>query len=217
MLVLHSPIDDTVGVENATQIFMAAKHPKSFVSLDKADHLVSRDDDADFAASVISAWAERYVAEATHTEESAEEGIVSIRETGAGKFQNRVVVGSHKLMADEPTSVGGLNSGPSPYGYLSAALGACTSMTMRMYADFKKIDLGKITVDVSHNKIHAADCQTCTQDEVSAGGKIDVFERKITIEGLVDEQLKAKMLEIADKCPVHRTLHGDVIVNTILK
>ncbi|MEM7068264.1 MAG: bifunctional alpha/beta hydrolase/OsmC family protein [Pseudomonadota bacterium] len=214
VLVMHSPIDDTVGVENATQIFMAAKHPKSFVSLDKADHLVSKDEDANFAASIIAAWSQKYVSDSAPAEKEITEGTVRIIETGVGKFQNRVLAGSHQLLADEPKSVGGDDTGPTPYGYLAAALGACTSMTMRIYADFKKIDIGKITVDVSHNKIHAKDCETCTHDEMAAGGKIDVFERKITVEGLEDEQLKAKMLEIADKCPVHKTLEKSAKVST---
>ena len=214
LLVMHSPIDDTVGVENATKIFIAAKHPKSYVSLDKADHLVSRSEDADFAASIIAAWAEGYVADTDAPDKEVAEGIVRISETGGGKFQNRVLAGSHRLMGDEPKSVGGLDTGPTPYGYLAAALGTCTSMTMRMYAEFKKLDIGKITVDVSHEKVHAADCEICTHDEVSAGGKIDVFDRRISIEGLEDDTLRAKMLEIADKCPVHKTLEKGAKVST---
>ncbi|MEM7214825.1 MAG: bifunctional alpha/beta hydrolase/OsmC family protein [Pseudomonadota bacterium] len=214
LLVMHSPIDDTVGVDNATKIFVAAKHPKSFVSLDQADHLVTRDRDADFAASVIASWAERYIAAADTGVSEEIQGAVRIAETGAGKFQNRILSGSHQLFADEPKSVGGLDSGPSPYDYLAMALGACTSMTMRMYADFKKIELGKISVDVSHSKVHAKDCEICTHDEIAEGGKIDIFGREITIEGLEDEALKAKMLEIADKCPVHKTLEKGAKVET---
>ncbi|MEM9329980.1 MAG: bifunctional alpha/beta hydrolase/OsmC family protein [Pseudomonadota bacterium] len=217
LLVMHSPIDETVGVENATKIFVAAKHPKSFVSLDQADHLVTQDRDADFAASVIAAWAERYITNQDSFTTDVAEGVIRIKETGAGKFQNLVVSGSHKLLADEPKSVGGLDSGPSPYDYLSAALGTCTSMTLRMYADFKKLELGKITVDVTHSKVHAKDCETCTHDERAAGGKIDILERKIEVEGLVDEDLKAKVLEIADKCPVHKTLEKGAKVATELK
>ena len=217
LLVLHSPIDETVGVENATQIFVAAKHPKSFVSLDKADHLVSNDRDADFVASVISAWAIQYIsqkAEASNDEISAD---LIVSETGLGKFQNTISVGNHDLLGDEPVSVGGLDSGPSPYDYLAAALGTCTSMTMRMYADFKKLDVGKISIDVSHDKIHAKDCIECTDDEREAGGKIDVFKRKISVENLDDETLAAKLLEIADKCPVHKTLEKGAKVETKYK
>ncbi|MEM9277560.1 MAG: bifunctional alpha/beta hydrolase/OsmC family protein, partial [Pseudomonadota bacterium] len=217
LLVMHSPIDETVGVDNATKIFVAAKHPKSYVSLDQADHLVTGDRDADFAASVIAAWAERYISDEEVAENENLEGKIRVTETGAGKFQNKVRAGLHKLLADEPQSVGGLDSGPSPYDYLAAALGTCTSMTMRMYADFKKIEVGKITVDVSHSKVHAKDCEICTQEEVSEGGKIDIFERNIEIEGLEDDALKAKMLEIADKCPVHKTLEKGAKVTTAYK
>ena len=214
LLVLHSPIDQTVGVENATQIFVTAKHPKSFVSLDNADHLVSNEKDADFAASIICAWASSYISEAsTHEETNLSEEVV-VSETGLGKFQNTILAGSHYLLGDEPKSVGGLDSGPSPYDYLAAALGTCTSMTMRMYADFKKLEVGKISVAVSHKKIHAEDCMECTEDERNKGGKIDVFERKISVEGLSDEALSVKLLEIADKCPVHKTLEKGARVET---
>lgn len=218
LLVLHSPIDQTVGIENATQIFVAAKHPKSFVSLDDADHLVTNDRDADFVASVISAWASKYVSHDAGGNDAAEENSdIIISETGLGKFQNTILAGNHRLIGDEPKSVGGLDSGPSPYDYLAAALGTCTSMTMRMYASFKNLDVGKISVSVSHKKIHAQDCIECTEHEREGGGKIDVFERKISIEGLSDEALSAKLLEIADKCPVHKTLEKGAKVETSYK
>lgn len=213
LLVLHSPVDQTVGIENAASIFGAAKHPKSFVSLDNADHLVSRADDAAFAASIIASWASRYLrADKPQGDDAIE--AVRVSETGEGKFQNTVQAGRHRLFADEPVSVGGLDSGPSPYDYLSVALAACTSMTLRMYANFKKAELGRITVDVSHAKIHATDCVDCTQEEASSGGKIDRFERTITIEGGVPDQLQGKIEDIADKCPVHRTLESNAKVVT---
>ena len=214
VLVMHSPIDETVDVGNASKIFLAAKHPKSFVSLDKADHLVSGDEDADFAAGIISAWAEKYVAKIVPDAEMLEPGVTRVSETGDGKFQNTVHVGDHYMLADEPLSVGGMDSGPTPYGYLAAALGACTAMTMRIYADFKKFDVGQITVDISHNKIHAKDCEECTAETQSEGGKIDVFKRELHVEGLEDEELKQKLIEIADKCPVHKTLEKVAIVET---
>ncbi len=217
LMVMHSPVDQTVGIENATQIFVAAKHPKSFVSLDNIDHLVSNDKDADFVASVISSWAERYISSDQKAEESETHNDLTVTETGIGKFQNTIVVGNHQLIGDEPKSVGGLDSGPTPYDYLAAALGTCTSMTMRMYADFKKFDVGKISVEVSHKKIHSKDCEECTIDEREGGGKIDVFERKIVIEGLEDEELAEKMLVIADKCPVHKTLEKSSKVETSYK
>lgn len=209
LMVMHSPIDQTVGIDNASDIFAAAKHPKSFVSLDTADHLVSKRQDADFVASIIAAWASRYVGDEATQETGNSDDTTRVVETGAGKFQNRVFAGTHKLLADEPKEVGGLDSGPSPYDYLSAALGACTSMTLRMYADFKKLDIGRISVNVSHAKVHAKDCAVCTSEEKDADGKIDIFSRSINIDGLEDEELKAKMIEIADKCPVHKTIvHG---------
>jgi len=217
VLVMYSPVDQTVGVENAAKIFQAAKHPKSFVSLDHADHLVSRDEDAIFIANIISSWAARYVSIPVSEHVDVPEDVTRIVETGAGKFQNRILAGNHRLIGDEPKSVGGLDSGPTPYDYLSASLGTCTSMTLRMYADFKKLDVGRITVDVKHSKVHATDCEACTADEVAEGGRIDVFERSISAKGVEDETLMAKLVEIADKCPVHKTLEKGAKVETSYK
>lgn len=205
LLVMHSPIDATVGVENATRIFSAAKHPKSFVSLDTADHLLTSEDDANFAAEVIAGWASRLLPK-DEPQAVAPVEHVMVRETGGGKFQNTVHAGVHRFFADEPASVGGTDTGPSPYDLLSAALGACTSMTIRMYADFKKVDLGHVQVDVSHNKVHAKDCADCSADLTAKGGKIDHFSRTITIQGDLPAALAGKIEEIANKCPVHKTL-----------
>ena len=215
ILVLHSPLDQTVGIGNATRIFQAAKHPKSFVSLDNADHLLTRESDAEFAAEMISAWASRLLPK---DQPQGEEPIehVRVKETRDSKFQNTVQAGKHRLFADEPASVGGTDTGPSPYDFLSAALGACTSMTLRMYAEFKKIELGAVTVDVSHDKVHYKDCQECTEDEQSKMGKIDRFERRITIEGDVSPEIANKIEEIANKCPVHRTLEKNSKVITVV-
>ncbi|HEY9234226.1 MULTISPECIES: bifunctional alpha/beta hydrolase/OsmC family protein [Phenylobacterium] len=210
LLILHSPLDHTVGIENATEIFVAARHPKSFVSLDKADHLLTDPADAAFAAQVISGWTSRYLPQ---DEPQGEEPIEHVRvmETGVGKFQNAVQAGRHRLFADEPESVGGMDSGPSPYDYLSIALGACTSMTIRLYAQMKGLSLGRVRVDVSHEKIHVRD-----SDAVGGGpkNKIDCFSRVITVEGEVSEDLAAKIEEIAGKCPVHRTLEARSEVRT---
>ena len=216
LLILHSPLDQTVGIENAAEIFLAARHPKSFVSLDTADHLLTNLEDAAFAGRIISGWLARYAAV------DAPQGIapiehVRVAETGDGKYQNFVQAGSHRLFADEPESVGGLDSGPSPYDFLSIALGACTSITLRQYADFKKLTLGRISVDISHAKIHAKDCEECTESERSGGGKIDRFERVISVDGEVTPELSAKIAEIADKCPVHRTLESAAKVKTVVK
>ncbi len=216
LLVLHSPRDEIVGIDNATTIFTAAKHPKSFVSLDHADHLLTDPADAAFAASVIVGWASRYIA---HDEPQGDKPIetVRVKETGEGKFQNAVQAGRHRLFADEPVSAGGLDTGPSPYDYLSIALGACTSMTLRIYADFKKLKLGRVSVDVSHKKIHSKDCADCTEEVRNSGAKIDQFHRVITIEGDLPDEIADKIVEIAGKCPVHRTLESVAHVSTVVE
>ena len=212
LLVMHSPIDQTVGIENAAHIFTTAKHPKSFISLDNADHLLTKPKDAVFAAQMISAFVSPFL----DTDEDVDDDHtgIDVIETGNGKFQNLVHAGQHTYFADEPKSFGGLDSGPSPYDFLSIALGACTSMTIRMYADFKKLNLGKISVHVEHQKIHAKDCEVCAVDQQSRSGKIDHFTRVISIEGEFDPELKPKLLQIADKCPVHKTIESTAIVET---
>ncbi|MEF2546021.1 bifunctional alpha/beta hydrolase/OsmC family protein [Aurantimonas sp. E1-2-R+4] len=215
LMVMHSPVDEFVGIDNASAIFTAARHPKSFVSLDGADHLLTKRADAEFAAEVVAGWATRYIGPEKPQGETEIEHV-GVRETLGGTFQNAVHAGRHRLMADEPESVGGLDSGPSPYDFLSAALASCTSMTLRMYADRKKLDLGRITVDVAHRKVHFKDCESCAEDERARDGKIDQFTRRIHIEGSVPDGLEAKILEIADKCPVHRTLKASSKVATTL-
>lgn len=208
LLVLHSPRDAVVGIDNAAQIFMAAKHPKSFVSLDDADHLLTRAADAAYAAEMIAAWSSRYLGESAH------EAVPGVRvvEAPEGKFAVDVFVGRHRLRVDEPRAAGGGDTGPAPYELLAAALGACTAMTIRMYAAHKQLPLERVTVELSHDKIHAADCAGCETKE----GRIDRIERVITLEGPLDEAQRAKLLEIADKCPVHRTLQSEVSIATRL-
>jgi putative redox protein len=213
LLIMHSPTDDTVGIDNATKIFVAARHPKSFVSLAGADHLLSGKRDAAYVAAVIAAWAERYVdlalsQPATASDHAARKVVV--RETRHGKFQQTVSVGPHRLVADEPLAVGGDDSGPGPYDYVLAGLGACTSMTMRMYADRKSLPLDRVTVTLNHSKIHAADCAACE----TKVGVLDQIERVITIEGALDAEQRTKLMEIADKCPVHRTLTSEIRIVT---
>ncbi|AJD45768.1 peroxiredoxin OsmC-like protein (plasmid) [Rhizobium gallicum bv. gallicum R602sp] len=216
LLILHAPLDETVGIENANEIFLAARHPKSFISLDKADHLLTDIEDAAFAGRVISGWLPRYLAADTPQGTGVIEHV-RVTETGEGKFQNSVQAGSHRLFADEPGNLGGLDTGPSPYDFLSIALGACTSMTLRIYADHKKLTLGRIAVDVSHAKIHVKDCEDCTEAERRGSGRIDRFERVISIDGEIGEELRSKIAEIADKCPVHRTLEAVAKIKTIVK
>lgn len=201
LLVMHAPLDEVVGIDNATEIFRHAKHPKSFVTLDSADHLISRPEDADYAADVIAAWVARYLDLAPATPPpGAPEGVVRVAEADPDGFQQDVISGSNHLTADEPTAHGGTNRGLSPYGLLAAALGACTSMTIRMYARRKGWPLAHVRVDVTHDKVHAEDA------EARGGHKIDCFRRAICLTGDLDAAQRGRLLEIADKCPVHQTL-----------
>jgi putative redox protein len=202
LLVLHSPTDQTVGIENASSIFLAAKHPKSFVSLDNADHLLTRETDATYAADVIATWASRYLAsETTMPELEPLIDQVLVQETGAGKFQVEVRTGTTRFLADEPAAAGGLGSGPNPYDLLCAALGACTSMTLRLYADQKQWPLRRTHVSVGHDK---------DKERMPA----DRFTRSIALEGPLDAAQRTRLLEIANKCPVHRTLEGGSAIET---
>ncbi|MBI5263704.1 MAG: OsmC family protein [Bradyrhizobium sp.] len=212
LLIMHAPTDDTVGIDNATRIFVAAKHPKSFVSLADADHLLSKIGDSNYAAEVIAAWASRYVGPAAPKAVDRGEAPrqVVVRETRNGKFQQAISVGPHRLAADEPTAAGGEDTGLSPYDFLLAGLGACTSMTMRLYADRKSLPLKRVTVTLKHGKIHAKDCAECETRE----GKIDQIERVISMEGALDAEQRNKLMEIADKCPVHRTLTSEIRIVT---
>lgn len=213
VLVMHAPLDETVELENAAKLFQMAKHPKSFITLDSADHLLSRIEDAEYAAEMISAWVQRYI-DVTLLPKlmDAPEGITRVNEADANSFTQDISAAGHHLIADEPAGYGGSYLGPTPYQLVAAGLGACTSMTIRMYARQKKLPLEHVQVDVSHNKVHAEDCESCSQN----GGKIDRFERRITLTGdLTDEQRK-RLLEIADRCPVHRTLEGDIEIKTEL-
>jgi putative redox protein len=205
LLVLHAPGDATVGIENARQIFAAARHPKSFISLDGADHLLTRHEDAAFVAEVVSAWFARYLPRPSRAEPAAHHDGVLVRPSGEGRFQQVVEAGRHRLLADEPESYGGLDSGPSPYEFVAAGLGACTSMTLQLYAERKGWQLPPFTVEVRHAKVHADDCINCVEGH---NGKIDQFERRITFETDPGPVVTEKIGEIADKCPVHRTLEA---------
>jgi uncharacterized OsmC-like protein/fermentation-respiration switch protein FrsA (DUF1100 family) len=209
LLVMHAPTDDTVGIDNATRIFVAAKHPKSFVSLADADHLLSNRRDSLYAADVIAAWASRYL-DGQEPDRDADASKapreVVVRETRNGRFQQTVTVGPHQLLADEPLPSGGDDTGLAPYDLLLAGLGACTSMTMRLYAERKSLPLDRTTVTLRHSKIHAEDCAECE----TKVGMLDQIERVISMEGPLDAEQRKRLMEIADKCPVHRTLTSEV-------
>ncbi|GLQ26206.1 osmotically inducible protein C [Sulfitobacter pacificus] len=212
LLILHAPRDAIVSIDNAGQIFTAAKHPKSFVTLDDADHLITATADAEYAADVIATWATRYLKLAQPAPPPATpEGIVRVSEADAEGFLQDVNAGPiHHVLADEPLAYGGTNRGMSPYGFLSAGLGACTSMTIRMYARRKGWPLEHVSVDVCHDKVHAQDAET------GSGDKIDTWRRRIRLTGPLDATQRQRLLEIADKCPVHRTLEKSSKVETEL-
>ena len=213
LLVMHSPTDDTVGIDNATRIFVAAKHPKSFVTLAGADHLLSGKRDAAYVADVIATWATRYldpIVPGPSADLAEAPRNVVVRETRAGKFQQTVSVGAHRLLADEPVAAGGDDTGPGPYDFVLAGLGACTSMTMRMYAERKSLPLERVTVTLTHSKIHAEDCAECE----TSTGMLDQIDRVIATEGNLDAEQRRKLMEIADKCPVHRTLTSEIHIVT---
>jgi putative redox protein len=212
LLIFHAPTDAIVGIDNATRIFLAARHPKSFVSLADADHLLSRRGDSAYVAHVLAAWAERYLHAAPQMPDVMQPaGEVVVRETRAGRFQQEITAGEHRAIADEPVSVGGLDSGFTPYELVLAGLGACTSMTLRIYAERKALPLERVTVSLTHAKIHAADCADCE----TTAGMLDRIERKVRLEGNLDAAQRVKLIEIAEKCPVHRTLESEIDVVTV--
>ena len=211
LLVLHAPLDETVEIDNAAQIFKMAKHPKSFITLDDADHLLTNPKDAEYASDLIAAWVQRYInVDLLPKLMNAPEGVVRVSEADANSFIQDISAAGHHLVADEPKSYGGDFLGPTPYQLVSAGLGACTSMTIRMYARRKNIPLEHVQVDVIHNKIHAQDCDTCEQSD----GKVDQFERKITFSGNLSDEQQQRLLAIADRCPVHRSLEGEINIVT---
>jgi uncharacterized OsmC-like protein/fermentation-respiration switch protein FrsA (DUF1100 family) len=213
LLVFHSPTDEIVGVDNARQIFEAARHPRSFVALDGADHLLTRRTDAAYVADVLSSWAGRYLPDraATPTPTDPDAGTVVVTETGIGAFQQQVSTGRHRFLADEPIGVGD-DTGPTPYDLLLAGLGTCTSMTVRMYASRKGFPLEGVEVRLTHDRIHAEDCADCGP----SSGLIDTVERTIELRGPLTEDQRRQLLAIADRCPVHRTLTTEIRIRTTL-
>ena len=211
LLVMHSPQDTTVGIENAEEIYLAARHPKSFVSLDGADHLLMRKEDSIYVGSVIATWAKRYISiPKTETISTSHQAVASL--DAADGFTTQMTVGNHTMMADEPISYGGNDFGPSPYELVSAGLSACTAMTVQMYTKRKGWDLENIQVHTSHTKVAKQIVENGENKEI----KVDTFNREIQLKGNLDDKQKERILQIADKCPVHKTLHSDIEVVTKL-
>ncbi|AGM41096.1 OsmC-like protein [Spiribacter salinus M19-40] len=214
LLVLHSPQDTTVGVSNAADLFQGAMHPKSFITLDNADHLITRPADAEYVADVIGAWGTRYLDLADEpATPGAPEGVTRVSEASAKGFRQDInVSGKHMLTADEPPKMGGTDLGPTPYQLVAAGLGACTSMTIRMVARRKDLPLEHVFCDVTHDKKHRTDCESCGEK----GARVDVFHRRINLAGDLSPDERQTLLEIADKCPVHRTLESEILIETVL-
>jgi len=209
LLVLHSPVDETVSVKEAERIYKAAHHPKSVVSLDNANHLLTRAEDAEYVASLISSWSSRFLSSADDTRPSVAKGEVSVSERDH-KFMIDVFTDAHHWRADEPTSVGGNNTGPDPYEHLLAAVGSCTAMTVRMYAERKKWPLEDVRITLRHGREHLTDCENCDDTPT----KLDVIEREITFVGDLDDEQRERLMQIADKCPVHKTLTGNLEIRS---
>lgn len=214
LLIFHSPVDDTVGIDNAAKIFQYARHPKSFISLDQADHLLMNASDARYVGAMIASWVRKYLSiDRPETLEGRLEKNRVVARIGETGFRTEIMANGLSLVADEPVSAGGTNMGPTPYDYLVAGLGACTAMTLRMYADHKQWPLKEVVVSLSHKKIHARDCQTCETDQVM----VDRIERDVEVKGPLDASQSKRLMEIADRCPVHRTLESKVSIHTTLK
>lgn len=211
ILVMHSPQDRIVEIENAAEIYKTAFHPKSFISLDGADHMLSSKKDAIYAGSIIANWVARYIEIPARDPLKTRQQVVARIDDDPG-YTTEIKADIHHLIADEPEAVGGNDFGPDPYELLSSSLGACTAMTVKMYAKRKKWDLQEVTVHLNHFKKYSDDCADCAEKP----RKIDEFERCIEFKGDLDETQINRLLEIADRCPVHRTLHSEVKVVTKL-
>lgn len=210
LLVMHAPLDNIVPIDHAANIFTAAKHPKSFVSLDSADHLLARRTDASYAANVCAAWVGRFLSPVDVKNIPVDEGMVRVESRYNFKFIQDIYSQDHHLVADEPSAAGGDNLGMNPYDFLLASLGACTSMTVKMYAERKGLPLEGVTVELTHEKIHAEDCEQCQ----TTNGKVDKIVKHIVLKGDLSSEERKRVLEIAEKCPVNRTLKSEIIIES---
>ena len=215
LLVMHSPVDELVSIQEAANIYQSARHPKSFVTLDDADHLLTREPDSKYAGQVLSAWASRYISGDLREPPIANYQGGAVVATGRAEdmFLTAVNADGHQLLADEPESYGGEDRGPTPYDFLAAALGTCTVMTMNMYARHKNLPLKNVEVAVRHDRIHARDCEDCE----TKSGQVDRLSREISMTGDLDETQLKRLMEIADRCPVHRTLEAEIKIRSALK
>lgn len=211
LLIMHSPQDKIVEIKNAADLYHLAHHPKSFVTLDRSDHLLTDERESKYVGEVISTWSKKYLP-LEISENDIDGHQVKVRLFG-DSYTTEVKTPYHHLLADEPEKLGGKNLGPNPYDLLMASLGACTVMTLKMYANRKKWDLKEITVYMDHDKVHFEDSENFEK----SSAKVSRFTRTLEIEGELTAEMKVKLLEIADKCPVHRTLHEDIVIETSFK
>ena len=216
LLIFHSPMDQTVSINEAEKIYRQAKHPKSFVTLDTADHLLTSKQDAEYVATTIATWATRYLPEeqySTITKDSdIPRGHILVKERNH-QFTRDIHSDNHYWLSDEPLDFGGDNLGPDPYEQLLASVGACTSMTIRMYANRKKLPLDDVSVTLSHSRSHSKDCQNCDNEKPEL---LEIISREITLKGDLTDAQRQRLMEIADKCPVHKTLHGNLSITSTL-
>ena len=211
LLIMHSPQDRVVEIENAARLYESARHPKSFITLDGADHLLSNKKDSQYAGEIIGCWSKKYVQVPVGAALRSNHPV-AVRLHAEDGYTTQISVRQHGLIADEPEEVGGNDFGPGPYEFVSSGLGACTAMTLHMYARRKKWDLKEVRVHLEHHKDYATDCHDCDRPQ----SKIDFFDRILEIEGDLDDAQRSRLLEIADRCPVHRTLTGKVEIRTKL-
>ncbi len=212
ILIMHSPQDEIVDIENAAAIYQAAFHPKSFISLDGASHLIADPTDSEYIGEVIASWSKRYVSSSIAKTKHDTKGNQVLVRLGASGYTTEIKTPHHHLIADEPEELGGADLGPNPYDLLMASLGSCTAMTLRMYADRKKWTLSEVRVFLNHEKIHQADSKSPENPDA----KVSHFTRIIELEGELDDTQRHRLLEISNRCPVHRTLQEEIVIHTLL-
>ena len=213
LLILHSPQDETVDISNAEKIYINAMHPKSYISLDGADHLLSRKEDSLYVGDMIASWAARYIDLSTKPDDLTTDHQVVVRNEQEHGFFSEIMASGHYLTADEPKSIGGTNLAGTPYDLLIASLGACTAITIRMYAKHKGIDLQEVKVHMTREKRHAPDAENTDDPK----GKIEFIDLDLELHGNLTEEERQGILRIAHKCPVHKTLLNGLTINTNLQ